>query len=206
MCSVFGLALPDASVCVEGPPSGNLHCVKHSCLVLLVVPRSAIRLLCNVIKNSLCYCLLITILDTRPSTSSSTSGFLQSVTCQMHSRLTATARLPLRLFSSGCSYLFCDFCGLFWVKFIPKCLNNRLIEQVKICSVTTGWANISFVIINQIHGVVRVVAFEFIIIVITLTQVIYNSIGYLKQTLFLGYVMLQLFGIYNLCYMSFALI
>jgi hypothetical protein len=38
-----------------------------------------------------------------------------------------------------------------------------------------------------------------IIPVITCMQVIYNL--YLKQTIFIGYIVLRLFIIYNLCYM-----
>ena len=39
-----------------------------------------------------------------------------------------------------------------------------------------------------------------IILVITFMQDIYNSI-HLKQTMFLGYIVLQLFCIYSLCYL-----
>ena len=60
--------LTQVCVCVERPPSGNLHYVKHNRLVILAVPCRAICLLCSATKNSRCYCLLITNLDIRPST------------------------------------------------------------------------------------------------------------------------------------------
>ena len=54
------------------------------------------------------------------------------------------------------------------------------------------------IIIIIIIIIINIIIIIIIIPVITCMQVIYNM--YLKQTMFVGYIVLQLFCIYNLCY------
>jgi hypothetical protein len=61
-----------------------------------------------------------------------------------------------------------------------------------------------FCVMERISISVITIIITIIIIItlfITFMQGIYNYIGYLKQIMFLGHMVLQLYGIYNLCYM-----